>query len=380
MCEMQSYGFKVLFFSGHLFLFLVWCEMFTALSNSMSRKLNQFLDFISPIGQGCRLSIQLDINNSCNLACEHCYHSDHKNNFALQYNDWLNVIDKYEKLLNVLVMKPNIIICGGEPLLFKELDKLLIHLRRKFHECDITILSNGTLLEEDRAKLFKSLNIELQMSVDGPDSARHDSIRGINSFNRTLNGCEILIKHDVRFFHLAVLSKRTADWIEDFFALPKLTGAQSMNFTRLISQGFAQNLIGSGRDRALSNLELKAAYLKIYECSKKHNISTSTKGPLWCLIDESLGSYCNIGINGFVISYKGDVKLSSRIDYSIGNVLKDDLTDLFLHNNVMNELRVGKIDVCGSCKYFDKCRGDRNASFVTHGHFLGSDPGCWLVN
>jgi len=37
-----------------------------------------------------------------------------------------------------------------------------------------------------------------------------------------------------------------------------------------------------------------------------------------------------------------------------------------------------KVEKCGSCPYFSKCGGDRNASFAEYGNFFSVDPGCWI--
>ena len=72
------------------------------------------------------------------------------------------------------------------------------------------------------------------------------------------------------------------------------------------------------------------------------------------------------------------MKVSSRTDYSIGNVLKEGLGNLFLNHPIMVKLRKGEIEKCGDCKYFRKCGGDRNAAFAESGSFFAVDPGCWL--
>lgn len=70
--------------------------------------------FIKLIGNERFLSMQLDITNSCNLSCIHCYHPDHKNVKALALNQWLDIIGQYDLLVNKLGLRPHIIISGGE--------------------------------------------------------------------------------------------------------------------------------------------------------------------------------------------------------------------------------------------------------------------------
>ena len=325
------------------------------------------------------LGIQLDITNACNLTCDHCYHVHHKNHGALTFDRWVSVLDQYESLLKKLHMLPQITLCGGEPLLCLFLFSLVENIRKRFSNCTINLLSNGTVITPKIAEQLKKYAIHVQISLDGPDSLRHDSIRGKGSFDKALEGCLILKTHYVSFHHQAVLSKRTAPWISDFFKLPSVTGAREMDFTRLIVEGHAKKLGILGEDYPLEGLELKRALQNILYYSKTTKIPTKTSGPLWYLIDSTLGSPSNFGF-GMVIGYRGEFKVSSRISMSLGNVLEEGLEKLFLKHHVMKRLRRGKIEGCGPCVYFRQCRGNRNASYAAYGHLFGPDPGCWVLN
>ena len=226
---------------------------------------------------------------------------------------------------------------------------LLKEIRKRFGDCPLDVLSNGTLITPDIAKLLKELNIEIQISFDGPDASRHDLIRGAGSFQKTLEGCQILKENGVPFYHLAVLSQRTAQWISDFFKLPLQTGARAMHFTRLVMEGYAKTLRASGKDAPLEGLELKRALQTILECARTSNIPTSTHGALWHLIEEGLGTPNNIGFSGFVINYKGEFKISSRVSMTLGNILEEGMENLFLKHPVMKRLRSDNIEICGKC-------------------------------
>jgi len=341
-----------------------WCEKFWPLLDPQK----QFF------------GIQLDITNACNLRCSHCYHDNHKNDGALTYQQWLYVLEAYDVFLKKVHMSPRVTICGGEPFLVKYLFSLLDQIRMKFPNCELKILTNGTLINDEIAQKLKKYALTIQVSVDGPDEIRHELIRGKSSFQKTMAGCSILKKHNVPFCHLAVLSRRTSEWIEDFFTLAEKTGAYSMNFTRLIVEGAAKKLQVLGEDQPLISEQLKCAMEKILYYARKSSISTSTQGPLWHLIEDGFGSPSDIGFSGIVIGYRGDCKVTSRVSFSLGNIMEKSLTEMFFHHPVMKRLRSSKIDECGECKFFKKCRGDRNSSFAEYGHFFGKDPGCWLLS
>ena len=233
----------------------------TPFSTFYDRWVNWFCDKVWPNvdPQEQILGIQLDINNACNLTCDHCYHPHHKNQGALTFEEWLKVLDQHESLTRKLRMVPGVTLCGGEPTLAPFLIPLLKNIRKRFPTCDLNVQSNGTLITPEMAREFKSFNMNLQISLDGPDAERNDIIRGKGNFDKAMAGCRELGENGVPFYHQAVLSHRTLPWIADFFEMAKKTGATDMNFTRLIMEGYAKELPICGKDSPLIGWELKKA-------------------------------------------------------------------------------------------------------------------------
>jgi len=142
--------------------------------------------------------------------------------------------------------------------------------------------------------------------------------------------------------------------------------------------GYAEKLVAEGEDQTLKGLALKEAMENILHHSRLKGVATNTNKSLWHLIEPDLGAPNNIGFSGLVVDYKGRIKVSTRVSSFIGHVFEEGLETLFLNHPVMQALRSGEIDGCGDCQYFTKCRGDRNISFASFGHFLGPDDGCWI--
>ncbi|MBI2342786.1 MAG: radical SAM protein [Deltaproteobacteria bacterium] len=323
------------------------------------------------------LSVQFDITNACNLRCDHCYLPHHHNVGALTYAQWLIVVAQYEQLLQRLHMVPKITLCGGEPLLAPFVEPLLRELRRRFPTADLSVQSNGTIITERVARMLCDLAVFVQISVDGPDAARHDAIRGAGSFAKTMAGCAYLQHAAVPYHFQAVLSERSVPWVDDFFHVARAHHAETMDFVRLVLEGHAEQLTATGVDRPLVGAALHQAYTAIFAAAQRYNVSTNTAGPLWHLIEPELGTPDNTGFGSFVIDYQGGFKVTSRTPTVLGNVLQTDMAELFLRHPLMQQLRENKIDGCGTCSHFVACRGDRNASFAIHGHFFGPDTACW---
>lgn len=331
------------------------------------------------LGTQDTLAIQIDITNACNLRCTHCYHPHHQNDGALEFADWCKIFDEIDLLLKKLQMRPYFIICGGEPFISSIFDDVIAELKKRWIECEVTILTNGTMIRKERLSQLKGLKVDFQVSLDGPDAQRHDAKRGRGSFERSKRGIALLKSEGFRVTSLAILSKNTSRWIAEFFVLADSLGLDAMNFTRLISQGNGKDLVQSGEDQPLNPFELKAAFEEIVRCSLVSGVQTNTDKPLFNLIDGKLGAHALFGFQGLVIDYKGNLKVSSRTNFVVGNVLNDGLKNLFLRHPIFVSLRDGQIEGCGSCKFYKSCGGDRNAAYAEFGSFLARDPGCWFL-
>lgn len=324
------------------------------------------------------IRVQLDITNACNLACSHCYHSNHSDAGSLSLDDWLKILDQVNLFAAKYSFDAEFVICGGEPLASKKLQPVLERIEELWPDAAITIPTNGTIVNQKILKILKGKNIFLQVSLDGPDAARHDSVRGAGSFERSMAGIKAFQGEGLPVQILSILSHRTRPWIDDFFMNAKQLQVTNQNFTRLVSAGAGANLVQSGTDRPLQPLELKEAYSKIILSSAAAGVGTNTFQPLYTLIDPAFGSKGRFAQGDIVIDYKGQLKVSSRVNFIVGSVLNEGLENLYINNPTMKALQAGEINGCRDCRFFGVCGGDRNASFGAYGSFFEKDPGCWL--
>jgi len=119
--------------------------------------------------------LELQITDSCNLRCKHCYLGDGGGN-ELSPGQVNRVLIEFEEMQGLRVL-----ITGGEPLLhsrFSEINEMLpeFFVRK-------VLFTNGILLKKET---LKSLKVdEIQVSIDGLEPA-HDTFRGTGTFKRSL--------------------------------------------------------------------------------------------------------------------------------------------------------------------------------------------------
>ena len=317
------------------------------------------------------LSLQLEITSKCNLNCSHCY-CPLKNANDLPLENWVTFLKDYKQSLKKIRALPAFTIAGGEPLLSPLIFEICSFLLKEFDTPPIVILSNGTLITDKHLEYFaKNSNVTFQISLDGPDEKTHDQIRGQGNFAKALLGIKKLVSAKISVDIQATLQKENKAKIKDFFNLASSLRVSSMNFTRYIPKSTTDQLL-------LTSEELKFAYEVIVEQSKVYKIKTSTDKPLFCLIDDSIGSHGLWGFQGLTIDFAGNLKPSSRIDLKLGNLEEKSFFDLYWKHPTMKKLRSGEIQGCGQCKFYGKCGGDRNIAYALTGNILAKDEQCWL--
>ena len=143
------------------------------------------------------LWIQLT-NVSCNIKCKHCFldcrHDIKKKNF-------LDLVKIYNFLNNDFVDLKKIYLTGGEPFLHPKINEIV---RLALEKSDVTICSNGTLLNEKKVKILKTLEEEttnklmLRLSLDHFTEGRNDEYRGSGVFKKVLNAFACLQRYKIK--------------------------------------------------------------------------------------------------------------------------------------------------------------------------------------
>lgn len=345
------------------------------LVSKVATKIESYI--IDAINLQKKFPIQLDITNACNLACTHCYHTNHLNNGALNLEQWVQIIDQAYSFTKKYGYVPHFIICGGEPFVSPNLIPILNYIYSQNKIVLVTILTNATLIKTKTIELLKPYkNLSLQVSIDGPSASIHDFYRGKGKFENAISGITLLKKSGFNVSLSSVLTRKNAEFIDQFFGLAKELHVDEMNFTRFITEGYGKNLYIEDKDRPLNPLELKSAYESIIKFSAQYLVKSRIQGPLFNLIKKELG-YNSRYWESAIIDYQGNLVASSRSRIILGNVLHEGLEELVLNNPFYKSLRKKEIKSCGSCDQYDVCGGDRNAAYAASGDFLAADPGCW---
>lgn len=138
----------------------------------------------------------IEVNYDCMLRCKMCHlwTADFKKNRIgkveiLSQTEIKKAIDEFAS-----AGVKTIIFLGGEPFLRKDLLNLIKYCKSKNLTC-VTV-SNGYLIGEDLANKIVLSNLDiLAISIDGPNRAIHDRIRGVNgAFDHAVRAIRLIKK------------------------------------------------------------------------------------------------------------------------------------------------------------------------------------------
>ncbi|OGR01078.1 MAG: hypothetical protein A2284_08835 [Deltaproteobacteria bacterium RIFOXYA12_FULL_61_11] len=324
-------------------------------------------------------TLQCEPSWRCNLRCRHCYLGDGPPRAVeeLGPEQWRSILLQFAELNTLLATRSHVALAGGEPLLLPWFEHFLNLAKELVPSCDLSVLTNGTLLDERRAKLLHHHRATVQLSLDGWDEPSHDQVRGAGSFHATCRGAILLRKHQVPFSLQCTLSHHNAEGIEAMFVLAKRLGARSMDFCRLIPSGRASGPASDPICTPLHGETLRQAFCDIFQASHGTGLTTNRGLPLMHLIEADAGGQFGQGFYGLTVQPDGGLRPTSRLGIVLGDLRRQDLRSLYFGAE-FQALRTQCVEGCSACPTYERCGGgDRNAAYAEHGHFLSKDPGCW---
>ena len=344
------------------------------------------------------LVMQLGITNKCNLHCSHCY--DDSTRFRdMTMEEYKSIVMNFLETAHRWRKHAVIFLTGGEPLVHPEFTQCITFLQEKKDSgflLSAYILTNGILVNEARINQLEKFPVvtDVQVSLDGTSAPVHEAIRGKNTYRKTMNALNMLSKSSLAtHIHMVVTKKN----LKEAYNLPDLgveLGVDVLTVTRLVPFGRGTAM----RDLMITPLETRDLYLMLSE--RQDQFQEEDAGiyiarnrcdwpvlfPTGDLPREQLlknGGHCGIGDNHFAVLEDGTVLPCRRLPKPIGNMLDQDLGEIFDHPFLWkfrrkHTLMKGK---CRSCIFnndlWKHCSG--GASCISYG-FYGDpfmpDPQC----
>ena len=155
-------------------------------------KLNILEAFTEPVNE---YSFYLYLTDKCNLNCKHC--SINAKSTSTKFNTDMDTSNIKEVINKIIKVNPsNIIITGGEPMVREDFYDLIFFLRSNY-QGKISLMTNGTLIKKENAKILIDNIDNIDLSIDGIDEDSCKQIRGEGVFSKVMGSVDIL--HELDF-------------------------------------------------------------------------------------------------------------------------------------------------------------------------------------
>lgn len=322
------------------------------------------------------LSVTWALSYRCNFDCRHCY-SRGESSPELP-------LDELKRVVDVLVAQG---VCftsfgGGEPLLFPGLFPLARYAADR--GLSVSLNSNGWLLDAEAARRLAEAGFaSVGISLDSHSPALHDAFRNRSgSFARAVAALDHLRAAGIRPTMSTVVGRLNHQHLPEIVALAKEHG---------VAQLFLHNFKCSGKGLSgLAELDLtpeewRAFYQTALQVKADHpDLPISFDDPVMAALPGYerhplvKGSTCGkLSLN---IRPNGDLTPCGFLPLVIGNILRDNLAELWHRSPVLLALRnkqpAGK---CARCDSYAECLGGCSArAFALSGTFNAPDPHCWV--
>lgn len=170
------------------------------------RALSRLRDHVAGKSRSAQI-LYLVLTTECNLACSYCFIQESPMRVLPQRHMSL---DTARRAIDVFIQSRHgdcsgeFFLYGGEPTLNRGLFSTVIdYIREVAPESVISVVTNGTLLDERLVQQFKSQKVSVGISLDGPreinDTHRVFKAGTRSVYDRVARSIELLRSHEVQF-------------------------------------------------------------------------------------------------------------------------------------------------------------------------------------
>ena len=324
-------------------------------------------------------SLWFNITYKCNLRCRHCHSffgSPLEN--ELETEEIIAVIKESSQFEGC-----KLVISGGELFLRDDIFQIL-KAASEYFKGRVLVITNGTLINDEKAKALADLDIVVQVSLEGPDEESNDAIRGRGVFKKALKTIRELKKLGVNLIVRMTFLKTNITKIGETIEFVKREGIGKVAFGTLQRSGRAYE---SMKDIDPTTDELIKTYRKIKELDPDFNYIGFVESLKPAVTRGNKIDLCDAGAGMLSIGADGGVYPCAALMYPeflAGNVKESSLEEIWKKSPILEEIRsfsVSEIPGCKECPIRYLCGGGCLVDmYWEHGSIPGKTPRCELLH
>jgi len=323
-------------------------------------------DFLSLFLPWSHPSLIYEVTSRCNLRCLHCY------------NVWKDEVaypteelgtERSLELVRRSVRQSRcgyFTFTGGEPLLREDLEALVFEATR--HYARVNIITNGTLLPEERIKSLIAAGVDLfELPLNSSERGVHNMLAGgLECFDKVTLAAAQIRKHGGKFAFVFVATKHNIDGAREALELGGALGASGFLFNRYNAGGECHR---KPEDLMPSLEQLKRALAEANAYSELSGIGIGASIALPpCLIDHSiypkLGfGYCAAGTKHayYTLDPVGNVRPCNHTPTVLGNIFETSLKKMS-RCVTLRRFMEARPALCSGCRLELECQGGCKAA------------------
>jgi radical SAM protein with 4Fe4S-binding SPASM domain len=338
-----------------------------------------------------------NFTNRCNLSCMHCY--------SKSGLDAVDVLTTEQIKKTILQMKENgvkfIIFSGGEPLTRKDLFEIADFCKE--NKIITYLSSNGLYFSSKNLPIINEKFDYVGVSIDG-DEETHDHFRGLKgAFKKTLKAVQMAIETGAKVGIRYTITKETYGSLEYIFKLAEDNNIPKIYVSHLVYSGrgldnLDMDLTKEQRRKAVEFIISKA--FQYYKEGRDIEIVTGNmEQDAILFLDRFAKEYPEFkeemhkrlvswggnsaGKKLLNINSEGDVRPDPFFPLVVGNIIKQDFSDIWNNGELLEQLRVEprKLSgICADCEQIDICNGgSRPRANAIYSDLWAEDPSCYLT-
>ena len=308
--------------------------------------------------------VYLDVTTACQLRCRHCCTSS-----GVRLEDELTTDEIFDVIDQVHRMGiSSLVLSGGEPLLRPGLSTIIERARGLGLE--VTLLTNGLLIDERRARRLVAQGVRVKISLDGASAQTHDFLRGAGTFART---CEVL----------GGLLRAGARDLTVHYTVHRRSFLELAELPELLARLGVPNLVigtikPSGRARVNADLLIPPRMVP-YVHQRVNAIKRRAGLSVLSFSDRGWGDFgCPASCNKLGITASGRLTTCAFFGdrFLGGSVRESSLEELWQGHLERGDMFVAN-ETCARCPALAACGGGcRARALHYHGDINGIDPYC----
>lgn len=304
----------------------------------------------------------IELTQSCNFSCEHCYNFDRTSIPKSEINP-KDLIKKEEvfKIIDELSELGALFInfTGGEVLLDKNIFEYTKYARTK--NCLPRVKTNGVLLTKEVAiKLYESGVDSLDVSIYGADEKTYKEFTGRADFKNSVEGMRNARAAGIEVFCNIILHKNNYKDLDTMISLASEVDA-IVQISDEITDRYDDSIGARDSEVTITQYEelLQGEHGKYF---KHHNPDKALQ--------------CSCAKTVFAVGANGDVFPCIGAPIKSGNIRESSLIDIWknsLEFKKIREIKLSDFKECQNCEFIESCNRSSGSIYINTGNYLGCE-------